>query len=309
LLLIAMDTRDYWISTSGYGITAFTDAGIDYIEDAFLTDLSEGDYASAFETYAELCDEFISEAKNGDAYDSGHMPTRLVDDANLLTSSEKTELLSRLNEISERQNMDIVIVTVNSLGGKSPVAFADHYYDYNGYREDGVLLLIAMDTRDYWISTSGYGITAFTDAGIDYIEDAFLTDLSEGDYASAFETYAELCDEFITEARSGKPYDDGNMPKSPFPWGQNLLISLAVGFLIAFIATAIMRSKLKTVRSKAGATDYVRDGSFRVTRSLDFFLYRTVSRRARPKNDSSSGGSSTHSSSSGRSHGGGGGKF
>jgi len=236
-------------------------------------------------------------------------PARLVDDANLLSASEKSELTALLDEISERHQVDVVVVTVNSLGGKSPRAFADDYYDYNGYREDGVLLLIAMDTRDYWISTSGYGITAFTDAGIDYIEDAFLTDLSEGDYASAFETYAELCDEFITEARSGKPYDDGNMPKSPFPWGQNLLISLAVGFLIAFIATAIMRSKLKTVRSKAGATDYVRDGSFRVTRSLDFFLYRTVSRRARPKNDSSSGGSSTHSSSSGRSHGGGGGKF
>ena len=235
-------------------------------------------------------------------------PPRLVDDAKLLTSSEKTELLSRLNEISERQNMDIVIVTVNSLGGKSPSAFADDYYDYNGYREDGILLLIAMDTRDYWISTSGYGITAFTDAGIDYIADAFLTDLSEGDYASAFETYAELCDEFITEAKNGDAYDSGHMPKSPFPLGQNLLISVVVGFVIAFITTAIMRSKLKSVRSKAGATDYVRDGSFRVTRSRDFLLYRTVSRRARPKNESS-GGSSTHSSSSGRSHGGGGGKF
>ena len=190
----------------------------------------------------------------------------------------------------------IVIVTVNSLGGKSPRAFADDYYDHNGYREDGVLLLVAMNSRDYWISTSGYGITAFTDAGIDYIADAFLTDLSEGNYASAFETYAELCDEFITEA------------KAPYPVLKNLLISVVIGFIIAFIATAIMRSKLKSVRSKAGATDYVRKGSFRVTRSHDFFLYRTVSRRARPKNESS-GGSSTHTSSSGRSHGGGGGKF
>ena len=106
-------------------------------------------------------------------------PPRLVDDAKLLTSYEKTELLSYLNEISEKHGMDIVIVTVNSLGGKSPRAFADEYYDHNGYREDGVLLLVAMNSRDYWISTSGYGITAFTDAGIDYIADAFLTDLSE----------------------------------------------------------------------------------------------------------------------------------
>ena len=240
-------------------------------------------------------------------------PARLVDDAALLSTSEKNELTALLDEISERHQVDVVVVTVNSLGGKTPRAFADDYYDNNGYgygaNADGVLLLVAMDSRDYYITTTGFGITAFTDSGIDYMENRFVGYLSDEDYAAAFETYAELCDEFITEARSGKPYDDGNMPKSPFPWGQNLLISLAVGFLIAFIATAIMRSKLKTVRSKAGATDYVRDGSFRVTRSHDFFLYRTVSRRARPKNDSSSGGSSTHSSSSGRSHGGGGGKF
>lgn len=235
-------------------------------------------------------------------------PPRLVDGAYLLTDAEAERVTALLDRISVDNDFDVVIVTVSDTGFEDIVDFADDYYDYNGYREDGVLLLIAMDTRDYWISTSGYGITAFTDAGIDYIEDAFLTDLSEGDYASAFETYAELCDEFISEAKNGDAYDSGHMPKSPFPLGQNLLISVVVGFVIAFIATAIMRSKLKSVRSKAGATDYVRNGSFRVTRSRDFFLYRTVSRRARPKNENS-GGSSTHTSSSGRSHGGGGGKF
>ena len=90
---------------------------------------------------------------------------------------------------------------------------------------------------------------------------------------------------------------------SDFPLGQNILISLAVGFVIAFIATAVMRSKLKSVRPKSGAADYVKEGSFRLTRSNDFFLYRTVSRVAKPKDNGS------HRSSSGRSHGGGGGKF
>ncbi|MBR6744485.1 MAG: TPM domain-containing protein [Clostridia bacterium] len=233
---------------------------------------------------------------------------RLVDQADILTSSEESQLLSLLNEISERQQMDIVVVTVDSLGGKSPRAYADDYYDYNGYGADGILLLIAMDSRDYYISTTGYGIEAVTDEGLSYMEDRFVDDLSDGDYASAFTTYAELCDDFITQARSGDPYDRGNMPKSDFPWGQNLLISLAVGFVIAFIVTAIMRSKLKSVRPKSGASDYVRQGSFQLTRSNDLYLYRRVTRRAKPK-DNGSGGSSTHSSSSGRSHGGGGGKF
>ena len=227
--------------------------------------------------------------------------SRLVDDAKLLTASEKSELLSLLNEISERQDMDVVIVTVKSLGDKSPRAYADDYYDYHGYDADGILLLVAMDSRDYYISTSGDGITALNDAEIDYISGRFAGDLSRGNYASAFRTYAELCDDYISEAKSGNDYDRGNS----FPFGKNLLVSLAIGFVIAFIATAIMRSKLKSVRSKSNAADYVRQGSFRVTNSKDLFLYRRVTRRARPKDN----GSSTHRSSSGRSHGGGGGKF
>lgn len=48
--------------------------------------------------------------------------------------------------------------------------------------------------------------------------------------------------------------------------------------------------------------------SLNITEKRDLFLYRTVSRTAKPKNESS-GGSSTHTSSSGSTHGGGGGKF
>ena len=59
---------------------------------------------------------------------------RLVDDADLLTYSEKISLAQKLDEISERQNFDVVIVTVDSLQGKSVAAYADDFYDYGGYR-------------------------------------------------------------------------------------------------------------------------------------------------------------------------------
>ena len=157
---------------------------------------------------------------------------RLVDHANLLTSSEETELLSVLNEISERQRLDIVIVTVDSLDGKSPRAYADDYYDDHDYGfgsgKDGVLLLIAMSTRDWYISTSGYGIRAFTDAGIDYIGNYITPDLGDGEYAAAFRDYAKLCDDFISQARNGSPYDEGNMPRGKYNVMQYLLISLGI---------------------------------------------------------------------------------
>ena len=231
---------------------------------------------------------------------------RLVDQADLLTDAQEASLLSKLDSISNRQGMDVVVVTADTLDGKSPMAYADDFYDYNGYAEDGILLLVSMEDSDWWISTAGYGITAFTDAGIEYLGDRFVPSLSDGDYAGAFETYANHCDEFITQAKTGDPYDTHNLPKEPFNFLMNLAVSFVIGLVIAAIATAVMKGKLKSVRTQAGASSYVKTGSMNVKHRQDLFLYRDVNRTAKPKDSS---GSSTHTSSSGRSHGGGGGKF
>ena len=233
----------------------------------------------------------------------------MVDNADLLTVSEEAELMSQLDEICRRQGVDVVIVTTDSTDGASVMAYADDFYDYNGYSADGVLLLISMEERDWYISTSGYGITAFTDDGIDYIGEQISGDLGNGNYAAAFSRFAELCDDFIEQANRGNPYDGNNMPKEPVSliW---IPLSLVIGAVIALIPMNIMKGKLKSVRRQAAAADYVRQGSFQLTAEHDMFLYRNVSRRERPQQSGGGGGgSSTHTSSSGRSHGGGGGKF
>ena len=230
-------------------------------------------------------------------------PTYMVDHADLLTGNEREQINQLLKEISARQDVDVVIVTADTLNGKSARDYADDFFDYDGYSPDGVLLLVSTEDRDWWISTAGYGITAFTDAGLDYIGEQVQPELSDGNYAEAFEIFARQCDAFITQARTGDPYDRHNLPKEPFDPVLWLVIALIVGLVVALIVVEVMRSKLKSVRSKYEASDYVRPGSMRITQSMDIFLYRHVSRRPKPKD------TGTHRGSSGRSHGGGGGKF
>ena len=92
-----------------------------------------------------------------------------------------------------------------------------------------------------------------------------------------------------------------------FNFGQSLVFSLIIGLIVAFIATGVMKGKLKTVRRKASASDYLKPGSLQLNGQSDVFLYSNVVRTAKPKDTGSSGGgSSTHTSSSGRTHGGGG---
>ena len=117
------------------------------------------------------------------------------------------------------------------------------------------------------ITTTGFGIRAITDAGLDYISDQFLPYLSDGEYLDAFETYADLCDEFLTQAKTGNAYDGDHMPKGAYPWLKNLLIALGSGVVIALLIVEGMRRSLKSVKMQRSAEKYAGDktaGSFPV---------------------------------------------
>ncbi|MFR1517176.1 MAG: TPM domain-containing protein [Clostridia bacterium] len=243
----------------------------------------------------------------------------VLDQAGLLTNAEEAELRDRIAEITGRFQCDIVILTVNSMGGKTARTFADDYLDAkndayeNAY--DGILFLIAMEEREWYIATSGTAISVFTDYGLSHIEDQVTGYLRSGDYGDAFGKFVSLCEDFLREAAAGKPYDTDHKIKAPktlSDYAFYVVISLAIGAVVAWIVTSSMKSKLKTVVPQRSAQAYLREDGVRLTNSKDLYLYRSLSRTPRPKNTGGSGrggGSTTHRSAGGRSYGGRGGKF
>lgn len=229
----------------------------------------------------------------------------LMDEANLLSASEEAVLLTRLNGLSKEYDLDVVIVTMDSLGFHDADSFADNYYNDHGYGDNGILLLLSMEDRDWAITATGYGRTAFTDAGMEYISEQILPDLGDDEFYDAFDRYTDLCADFLAQAASGDPFDGHNLPKDPFNWVLVLAVSLAVGFVVALIITAVMKSGLKSVRFQAAAKGYVKPGSMKLNQSREFFLYRHVSKVKKP--ESSSSGSTR--SSGGRTFSGRSGKF
>ena len=239
--------------------------------------------------------------------------SRLVDDAALLEDYQAETVSSMLDETSENRNCDVIIVTVDSLGDKTAQEFADDYYDSGGYGmgddKSGIMLLLAMEDRDWAISTTGYGITAFTDAGQGYLMDKVMPSLGDGDYYTAFYDFAYYCEELLQMAENGTPYDvKDSEGKSANPI---VLIPVEVvpGALISLFLKKKKKKSLKNVKFKKDATDYTAPGSLDISYRADNFLSRTVDRQAKPKDSGGSGGSSTHVSSSGTTHGGSSGKF
>jgi len=229
-------------------------------------------------------------------------PIRVVDEADLLTAEEEIELLFQLDEISEYQQFDVVVVTLNSLDGEDIQYYAADYYDYNGYgmgeNKDGVMFIMSMEEREWFILTTGYGINVLNDSELDDLGEEMVPYLSAGDYAEAFHLFAESCEEEVI-------YTNENGVEKAKP---SLLIAIVAGLVLGLIPTFIMRGKLKSVRMQSGAGGYEDRGSRALTVKQDIFLYHTVNRVPKPKEDSS-GGSTTFTGSSGRSHGGRGGSF
>ncbi len=218
---------------------------------------------------------------------------RLNDDAGLLTISDQNTLVDKLDEISERQKCNIIVATVEGVDGDEVTAYADEFFEYEGfgYGEDGdgiILLIDIIDSknRKWAIATNGYGDTAFTQDGREYIGNKITEELKKGNYLEAFLTFADLCDNFITQAKNGNPYNSSNLPKDPFNFLKYIGISLAIGFVAAFVFVTIMKRQLKSVRQKVEANDYVREGSMNVEDQQDVFLYSKVDRCEKPKNDS-----------------------
>lgn len=231
----------------------------------------------------------------------------LVDEADILDEGDEEIILETLEDLSNAHGMDIGIVTVNSTEGKTTEAFADDFYDYNGYAPDGVMLVVDMGSRQWHITTTGKAITAFTEDAFDHLEDNFLGELSDGNYYGSFMGFAYTCDEIIGYYENGTPYDADNIPHTVFDYAIAFLICMGVGILTAVIVVVIMALKLKSVHAEGHAANYVKEGSFHLTRSNDVFLYRNIIKHPKPKD--SDGGGSTHISSSGASHGGRGGGF
>lgn len=252
---------------------------------------------------------------------------RILDNADLLWNDEVADLEAKAQNLKNTYGMDVVILTVYDYEGWDIEEYADNFYDVNGFGvgEDasGVLLVIALDSREWAISTCGEAIYAITDYGIESLFEEMAWYLSDDDFYEAFDAYLAALPAYFEAYRQGKPIDGyvggyegpGSVEigtkedvvyyeETPPYW-----LAPLIGLAIAGIAVLIMRGSMNTKRPQHSAVSYLCDGSYDLGRVQDIYLYSQISKVRRQNQSNSGGGSSVHRSSGGRSHGGGHGRF
>lgn len=221
----------------------------------------------------------------------------VVDEAGLLSDNEVADLELSCQEFKADSNMDLVILTLNSLNGKSAMDYADDYFDAN-YGENGILLLISMAEREWHISTAGTAIDAFNESDLIGMEDTLMKYLPDGKYYKAFLNFQYDCQYYWCN-------------EEPTDLEAGLFIGIPAGAVIALVVLLILRLTMNTKSAQRCAANYEVAGSYNLRRHQDLFLYSKVTKQPKPQPQQTNSGSSsgTHTSSSGRTHGGRGGKF
>lgn len=127
------------------------------------------------------------------AYDAASLP-KVVDNAGLLTVAEEAELTEKINSISEKYQMDVVLYTQSKKQDADIQNEADLLFDNNGYgigaTKDGMLFLLSMQEREWAISTHGKTIDMFTTYELNKMgQDSAQNYFSKGLYKDGFNNF------------------------------------------------------------------------------------------------------------------------
>ena len=219
---------------------------------------------------------------------------KVYDEAGLLTDEEYDALENKLENISDTYGHDVIVYTTESMEGMEPASYTEYLREEldAGIDGSGIIYMISMEDRDYDVYSFG---TMYNDIMIKNIIDDMTEDiqpyLTDGEYYTAFDKYADRVEYEINQVLE---YGPNEPPSYAIP------IGIGCGLIIGIVTVCVMKHGMKTTRQEAMANNYIKDGSFKLTRSSDVFLYSQVTRTKISTDSGSSSGSSGGGHSSGK---------
>ena len=265
-------------------------------------------WAQALIALALLCVPFTSFAQTSEPLQFPELTGRVVDRANLLSETQRSELTRKLDELEKKTTAQFVVVTLTSLSGRTieeyGVQLGRHWGIGQKNTNHGVLLIVAPNERKVRVEV-GYGAEGVLPDAVSslIIQRVIIPKFRANDYAGGIVAGSDE----IIKVLSGAGDEWKNAPTNPqdAPWWVDilvlaiffipfLLVPLAIFLVIRSITRDVMRG-MKSHKSK---------------KKRGFWDSLTSSSSSSSSSWSSSSSSSSWSSSSGSdSFSGGGGSF
>lgn len=211
----------------------------------------------------------------------------IVDDGELFSEEEMKMLNDTAQQLSTKLNAQVTILSLTEDYGSSIEAFAEKYYDDNGFGDDegGVMLLISFpqnQARSYCVfHDRGY----ISNKEVGKISKEIKPYLADEDYYRAAQKYLENVDRYASARLSGGGEGD-NFLKSVWV---RLLIATGVSGIVVMIIIAVRNHD-----SKPAGQTYLGSKGVKINRQSDQFTHTTVITRKIEKEHHGGGGGNTN---------------
>lgn len=303
--LVCLPASQFSLMSAGDVQDTLTSQMLDYLVDEINPYLGRSDWAGAGETFFGDVGQVLSGKTPNATSEVSYNGTYVTDDYGLFDDSQRMQLEATATELAQKYNMGVYLLVVdymqdsngNNLSSPSTTErtnFATSFYRAHdlglGSGKDGIMLVLAVDSRDYVTIAYGQGSHSFSDEGIEAMESAVTECLGDDDWF-------EGCDTYYT--KTGEQLEYYSVKGEP--WTEPDLLSLLLKILAALgipagVAGSMVsreKSAMKTAQEKTEADNYLVPGSFSLTHATDTFVNTSLSVVPIPKhedNDSDGGG-------------------
>ena len=189
----------------------------------------------------------IADILNTPAVDSKE---KIYDFADLLTPEEEEKIFKIIENYMKESDMDTAFVTTKDLKGFSLSDYAYHFYDYNTFKDNGVIFVIYTGDSEarIFMGNGGNASLIYTDPIIKQTLSYVYQNISTKNYYQAVKDYYTILDGFYAKSQGEKrEYKIGSNGDVVIvvPWLEMLILSISVTFMIIFLMLTLMKKKIQ----------------------------------------------------------------
>ena len=297
VFLVCVPKSQFVVAAYGDAENTFDDSALQHYVNELNPYLGRSDWAGAGETFFDDVKQSLSGKTPNSTSDVTYNGTYVTDAYGLFSDTQRAALEAKATELAQKYNMGVYLLVVDKMNGMDNPSsaqrtnFATSFYRANdlglGSGKDGIMLVLAVESRDYVTIAYGQGSYSFSDEGIAAMEDKVKSYLGDNDWVGGSNAYYDNIGEQLDYyAVRGKPWTEPD----PFSLVLKILAMLGIPAGVAYGAVSSDRNAMKTARESAEAQSYLERGSFTLTDSDDQFVNTTLTVTPIPKSDDKGGG-------------------
>ena len=218
----------------------------------------------------KVTDDIINDVLKTKAVDASE---KIYDFAELLTDGEEKQLLKSIKGYTKDTKFDLVVVTTKELDGFNVGDYANNFYKYNNFNDDGVLFLISTATSDtsIYMVNNGKAKNIYGEGLVSSALKYVYPNIKEKKYSDALDDYVKILDKYYMREneKDDEPiYNKEEVNnKGSISTGNIILLAVALAFLISMIIYyVITRKKIKRLSEQREA---LKNSKFKMVSNME----------------------------------------